>query len=143
MNSLSSQQAAGKCPRIELYGNKLYDFIIVTVTNQNDVPEKVVVESEITDYTNKSIDTVDVQTGEILEIRQNPRLNPDVIDELNVEKLAQVHIRVIALKEGVEKPILDETNETVVFARRDFPWSISGFEADEVFELVSAIGYDK
>ncbi len=122
-----------------LYGNQLDDFVIVTVTNQNDVPVKVVVESEITDYTTKSIDTVDVQAGETLEIRQNPRLNPDVIDELNVEKLAQVHIRVVALQEGVEKPLLDETAETVVFARRDFPWSISGFEDDEVFDLVSAM----
>jgi len=122
-----------------LYGDQLDDFVIVTVTNQNDVPVKVLVESEITDYTTKSIDTVDVQAGETLEIRQNPRLIPEVIDDLNVEKLAQVHIRVAALQEGIEKPLLDETAETTVFARRDFPWSISGFTDDEVFELAAAM----
>jgi hypothetical protein len=122
-----------------LYGDQLDDFVIVTVTNQNDVPVKVLVESEITDYTTKSTDTVDVQAGETLEVRQNPRLVPDVIDNLNVEKLGQVHIRVAALQEGVEKPILDETGETTIFARRDFPWSISGFTDDEVFELAAAM----
>jgi hypothetical protein len=122
-----------------LYGNQLDDFVIVTVTNRNDVPVKVVVESEITDYTTKSIDTEDIQAGETLEVRQNPRLIPEVIDDLNVEKLAQVHIQVAALQEGVEKPILDETGETTVFARRDFPWSIEGFTDDEVFELAAAM----
>jgi hypothetical protein len=122
-----------------LYGDQLDDFVIVTITNQNDVPVKVIVESEITDYTTKSIDTVDVQAGETLEIRQNPRLVPEVIDDLNVEKLGQVHIRVAALQEGVEKPILDETGETTIFARRDFPWSISGFTDDEVYEMTAAM----
>ena len=122
-----------------LYGNQLDDFVIVTVTNQNDLPAKVVIESEITGYTTKSIDTVDVQAGETLEVRQNPRLIQEVIDDLNVEKLAQVHVRAVALQEGVEKPLLDETGETTIFARRDFPWSISGFTNDEVFELVAAM----
>ena len=122
-----------------LYGDQLDDFVVVTVTNQNDVPAKVLVESEITGYTTKSIDTVDVQAGETLEVRQNPRLIPEVIDDLNVEKLGQVHVRVAALQEGIEKPLLDETGETTIFARRDFPWSISGFTDDEVFELVAAM----
>jgi hypothetical protein len=122
-----------------LYGNQLDDFVIVTVTNQNDVPVKVMVESEITDYTTKSIDTVDLQAGETAEVRQNPRLIPEVIDELNVEKLAQFHIRVVALQDGEEKPLLEETGETVIFARRDFPWAISGFTDDEVFNLVAAM----
>ena len=122
-----------------LYGDQLDDFVIVTVTNQNEVPAKVLVESEITGYTTKAIDTVEVAAGESLEVRQNPRLIPEVIDTLNVEKLGQVHIRVAALQEGVEKPLLDETGETTVFARRDFPWSISGFTSDEVFELVAAM----
>jgi hypothetical protein len=122
-----------------LYGDKLDDFVIVTVTNQNDVPVKVLVESEITNYTTQAIDTVEVPAGESVEVRQNPRLIPEVIDDLNVQKLGQVHIRVAALQEGVERPLLDETNETTIFARRDFPWSISGFTADEVFQLAAAM----
>ena len=110
-----------------LYGSKLDDFVIVTLSNGGAVPAKLIVESEIVGYTTKAIDTVDVQAGETLEVRQDPRLIPEMINDLNVEKPAQVHISVAALQEGIEKPILDETGETIVYARRDFPLSISGF----------------
>jgi hypothetical protein len=122
-----------------LYGKHLDDFFIITITNNNDLPVKVVVESEIIGYSDKSIDTVDVAAGEVLEVRQNPRIMPSVIDSLSAERLVQAHIRVMALDDGVERTLLDETAETVLFARRDFPWSISGFTPDEVFELVAAM----
>jgi hypothetical protein len=122
-----------------LYGSKLDDFVIVTLTNQNVAPVKVLVQSEISDYTDKAIDTVELAAGETLEVRQNPRLLPGVIDDLNTEKPAQVHIRVAALQEGAEKTILEETAETLVYARRDFPWAISGFSNEEVFELMAAM----
>jgi hypothetical protein len=80
-----------------------------------------------------------VDAGQTLEVRQNPRLIPNVIDKLNTEKPAQVHIRIAALQEGSEKIVLDETAETLVYARRDFPWSISGFSNEEVFELMAAM----
>ncbi|MEW5830737.1 MAG: hypothetical protein AB1846_17745, partial [Chloroflexota bacterium] len=89
-----------------LYGDKLDDFVIVTIANHNAAPAKVVVRSEIAGYTTEAVDTVEVQAGETLEVRQNPRLIPEKIEELNVEKPAQVHIRVTALVEGVEKPLL-------------------------------------
>ncbi len=122
-----------------LYGDKLDDFVAVTIANHNADPAKVVVRSEIAGYTTEAIDTVEVQAGEMLEVRQNPRLIPEKIEELNVEKPAQVHIRVTALVEGVEKPLLDETGETVIYARRDFPWSISGFTSEEVYQLLAAM----
>lgn len=122
-----------------LYGSKLDDFVIVTLINENIIPVKVLVESEISGYTDKAINTVELAAGETLEVRQNPRLIPSVIDNLNTEKPAQVHIRVAALQEGVEKTILDETGETLVYARRDYPWSISGFTDAEVFELLAAM----
>jgi len=122
-----------------LYGSRLDDFVIVTLNNQGPLPAKVVVESEIEGYTTKAVDTVDVRAGETLEVRQNPLLIPAGIDDLNVEKPAQVHIRVAALQEGVEKQILDETGGTTIFARRDFPLSISGFAQDEVFQLFAAM----
>jgi len=122
-----------------LYGSKLDDFVVVNLTNKNSLPAKVLVESEIAGYTSTATDTVDLKPGETLEVRQNPLLIPKVIDDLDVEKPAQVHVRVAALQEGVEKPILDETGETTIYARRDFPWSISGFTEAEVFQFLAAM----
>jgi hypothetical protein len=122
-----------------LYGSKLDDFVIVTLTNGNNSPAKMVVESEITGYTTKAINTVEVPAGESLEVRQNPRLIPEAIEKLESEKLAQVHLRVVALQEGDEKPVLDETAETTLYARRDFPWAISGFTEAEVYQLLAAM----
>ena len=90
-------------------------------------------------YTDKASDTVDLKPGQTLEVRQNPLLIPKVIDDLNVEKPAQVHIHVAALQEGVEKEILDQTEQTTVYARRDFPWSIKGFTETEVFQFLAAM----
>jgi len=122
-----------------LYGSKLDDFVIVTLKNEGALPAKIVIDSEIVGYTNHAIDTVNVLAGETIEVGQNPLLIPAVIDDLNVEKPAQVHIRVAALQEGVEKTILDETAETTVFGRRDFPWSISGFSPSEVLGFLAAM----
>ncbi len=122
-----------------LYGDKLEDFLIVTLTNENDVPVKVLVKSEIVGYTTEESTTVEVGAGETTEVRQNPRLMPDVIEDLNVEKPAQFHIYVAALDEGVEKQVLDETGDTSVYARRDFPLSISGFSHQEVIDLFAAM----
>ncbi len=122
-----------------LYGSKLDDFVTVTLENKGALPAKVVVDSEIVGYTNHAVDTVDMAAGETLEVDQNPLLIPAVLDDLNVEKPAQVHIRVAALEEGVEKTILDETAETTIYARRDFPWSISGFSESEVLAFLAAM----
>jgi hypothetical protein len=122
-----------------LYGSKLDDFVIVTLSNKGSQPAKVVVESEIPGYTNQAIDTVNLGAGQTLEVRQNPLLIPDVINDLNVEKPAEVHIRVAALQEGVEKTILEETGETTIYARRDFPLSIEGFTEAEGQEFFAAM----
>jgi hypothetical protein len=122
-----------------LYGSKLDDFLIVTLTNGNTIPVKVLVESEISGYSDKAMDTVELQAGETLEIRQNPRLLTTVIDELNMEEPAQISIHVAALVEGVEKPLLAETAETVVYAHRDFPWSIPGFSQAEAYQLLASM----
>jgi len=122
-----------------LYGSTLDDFVVVTITNPRDTPAQLIVESEVTGYTTKSIDTVPVGTGETLEVRQNPRLIPKMIDQLNAQKPAQFHIRMAELDNGEEKMILEETGDTLVYARRDFPWSIPGFTDDEIFELLAAM----
>lgn len=122
-----------------LYGSKLDDFVIVTLNNQGMLPAKVVVKSEIPGYTNQAIDTVSLGAGETLEVRQNPLLIPEVIEDLNVEKPAEVRVYVAALEEGVEKTILEETSETTICARRDFPLLIEGFSESEVLELFAAM----
>ena len=122
-----------------LYGSILDDFTVITITNTGNTPSQVVAMSEITDYTNQAIDTFTVEAGESLEVRQNPLLKPAVLDQLNVEKTAQFHIRVTELVDGEEKLLLDETGKTMVYARRDFPWSIPGFTDEEVLELVAAM----
>jgi len=122
-----------------LYGSILDDFTVITVTNTGNTSSEVVAMSEITDYTNQAIDTFTVEAGESIEVRQNPLLKPEVLDQLNVEKTAQFHIRVTELVDGEEKLLLDETGKTMVYARRDFPWSIPGFTDEEVLELVAAM----
>ncbi len=122
-----------------LYGSILDDFVVVTLSNQGESPAEILVSSEISGYTSKAMDTVTVQPGETLEVRQNPLLAPEKIEELNVEKPAQFHIRVAQLENGEEKTLLEETGETLVYARRDFPWSIPGFSDPEVFELIAAM----
>jgi hypothetical protein len=122
-----------------LYGSILDDFVVVTLNNQGESPAEVLVASEISGYTSKAMDTVTVQPGETLEVRQNPLLAPEKIEELNVEKPAQFHIRVAQLENGEEKTLLEETGETLIYARRDFPWSIPGFSDPEVFELIAAM----
>jgi hypothetical protein len=122
-----------------LYGSILDDFVVVTLNNQGERPAEVLVSSEISGYTEKAMDTVTVQPGEILEVHQNPLLVPEKIEELNIEKPAQFHIRVAQLENGEEKTLLEETGETLVYARRDFPWSIPGFNDPEVFELIAAM----
>jgi hypothetical protein len=43
-----------------LYGSRLDDFVIVTLINENVTPVKVLAESEISGYTDKAIDMVDL-----------------------------------------------------------------------------------
>jgi hypothetical protein len=122
-----------------LYGSILDDFSVVTLTNSMSTPTKVVVASEVSGYTDQAIDTIILESGETLEVRQNPRLIPGVIDQLNVEKPAQFHLRISRLEQGEEKLLLDDTGDTLVYARRDFPWSIPGFSDQEVYELLAAM----
>jgi hypothetical protein len=122
-----------------LYGSKLDDFAVITIQNQRTTPAKVVVTSEITGYTTPAINTLTVAGGETAEVRQNPRLIPAVLDQLNTEKPAQFHLRVVELDQGVEKLILEDTGDTLVYARRDFPLEIPGFTFQEVFKFWPAM----
>lgn len=122
-----------------LYGSTLDDFVTVTLRNKGGSAARVVVRSEIVGYTDPAIDTVDVAAGDTLQVGQNPLLIPAVIDDLNMEKPAQVRIQVAALQEGVEKTVLDQTEETTVWARRDYPMSVKGFSDAEALEFFAAM----
>lgn len=122
-----------------LYGSVLDDFVIVTIQNSGSQTARLLVESEIQGYTDKAIDTVDVAAGDTLEVRQNPLLETESIDQLNAQKPASFHLRVALLQNGEEKTILDETGVTTLFARRDYPWKIEGFTQHENFELLTSM----
>ena len=126
-------------PLAHLYGTFLDDFVIVTVDNANKTAVKVVVTSVINGYTDTATDTVTVDAGGSQEIRQNPRLMTTAIDGLNSEHQADLHVSVSYLDNGQPRTILDQTSQTLVTSRRDFPWGISGFTQQENFDLVVAM----
>ena len=97
--------------------------MIVTVENGNKTAVKIVVKSVIDGYTSTATDTVTVAAGATEEIRQNPRLTTAAIDGLNSEHQADLSVTVSYLDNGQPRTILDQTSQTLVTSRRDFPWS--------------------
>jgi len=128
-------------PLAHLYGksNFLDDFVIVTVKNDNPSPVKVVVESEVVDYTDKATDTVTVDANGSAEVRQDPRLTPTAIDGLTSSHDADLHVTVSYLQNGESKTVLDQTSTTTVTSRRDFPWQIKGFTDQEIYDLLAVM----
>ena len=122
-----------------LYGSVLDDFLVMNITNEGDEEASVQVQSQIQDYTTQAVDTVSVGPGESVEVRQNPRLNPEAIDKLNAQQPGSFRVRVLFLDEGQERVVTDDTSEIVVYSRRDFPLSIAGFDKHEVYELFSVM----
>jgi hypothetical protein len=120
-----------------LYGTILDDFVDITLTNNGNNDLTFVVQSEIEGYTNQSSDTVDVPAGESMEIHQNPRLLEGAVDQLNSEKPGTFHIKVVKLEGGDEVLLLDETEDVLMYSRRDFVW-LEGFEWQEEYELWAA-----
>ncbi len=126
-------------PIAHLYGTFLDDFVIVTITNDNSAPVKLTVQSDISGYTDKASDTVTVDARGTQKVRQNPRLTTAAIDGLNSEHQADLHVVVTYLESGQPRTILDQTSQTLITSRRDFPWSIKGFTQQEDYNLVVAM----
>jgi hypothetical protein len=120
-----------------LYGTIIDDFVDITLTNNGNDDLTFIVQSEIEGYTNQSSDTVDVPAGESMEIHQNPRLLEGAVDQLNSEKPGTFHIKVVKLEGGDEILLLDETEDVLMYSRRDFVW-LEGFEWQEEYELWAA-----
>jgi hypothetical protein len=124
-------------PIAHLYGTFLDDFVIVTVKNANAVPVTVIVTSEISGFTDTKTDTITVAAHASEEVRQNPRLTTAAIDELTSERPADLHLVVKDRDSG--KTILDQTSQTLVTSRRDFPWFIKGMDQQTDFDLLGAM----
>ena len=114
-------------PYYPLYGSLLDDFVEIYITNNSDVTSSFLVETEIDGYSSVSSDTVEVAPGERLEIRQNPRLVPESMEKLNSQRYANFVIRVTLLTEGEGDLLLSESNEILLYSRRDYAW-VSGFD---------------
>lgn len=126
-------------PLAHLYGLKLADFVIVTIDNQNAAAVKITVMSEIGGYTEKHSDTVTVAAGKTKEVRQNPRLTTAAYDTLSSAHQADLHVVVSYLDQGQPRTILDQTSETLVTSRRDFPWKIGSMPQQDDYNLLTAM----
>ena len=126
-------------PIAHLYGLKLQDFVIATIQNHNPSPVKVVVESEISGYTDSASTTVTIPANSTQEVRENPRLTTSAIDSLTSAKEADLHVVVSYLDNGQPRTVLDQTSATLVTSRRDFPWTIKGFTQQGDYDLIAAM----
>lgn len=126
-------------PLENLYGTKLDDFVIATIANHNASSVKVVVASEISGYTNRASDTVTIAANGTKVVRQNPRLTPTAIDGLSSAKQADLNVVVSYLDNGQPRIVLDQTSQTLVTSRRDFPWTIKGFSQQADYNLIAAM----
>ena len=126
-------------PIAHLYGAKLDDFVIATVVNHNTSPVKIVVESEISGYTDKATTTVTIDANKTQVVRQDPRLTTAAIDGLSTAKQADLHVVVSYLDNGQHRTVLDQTSQTLVTSRRDFPWTIKGFTQQDDYNLITAM----
>jgi transglutaminase-like putative cysteine protease len=123
-----------------LFGTNILDnYMDFTITNRNAQPVRVMTETEIPGYSDKATDTVDIPANGTVDVTENPRLTQASIDSLDIERPASLHVRVVYLQNGDEKLILDETKNITLTARRDFPWTITGFTQQEDFQLLAAM----
>ena len=115
-----------------LYGNILDDFTVVVITNTGQTPAQVVIQSEITGYTDPQIDTQRIEPGAVVEIRQNPRLIPEKLDDLNVDKPAQFHLIVTAQTPTGERTLLNQVGrELLLLQSSDWPFLVTTGQAKE------------
>lgn len=120
-----------------LYGTVLDDLITFTLTNNGPEDATLLVETQIDGYTTTSSDTVDVTSGETVEVRQNPRLIPERIDTLNAQHPGNLDVRITQLKEGEDDILLKESKEITLYSRRDMVW-IEDYSYQQEYELYAA-----
>lgn len=119
-----------------LYGSVLDDFVEVYITNNSDETARFLVETEIDGYSSVSSSTVEIAPGETAEVRQNPRLIPESMEKLNAQRYANFVIHVMQLVEGEDELLLAESNEILLYSRRDYTW-VSGCDTQENHDLLA------
>jgi hypothetical protein len=116
-----------------LYGTYFESLAAITVTNGNDIPVTVRVESDIPEYTEVAVDTVNLAPGETVILTQNPPLTPEALDLLYSQKVAALHVQIDYLKQGEKRLIYEGTQPLTIYSREDFPWNIPGYYNGTVF----------
>ncbi len=103
------------------------------MTNRNDQPARLRVETTIPNYTETAVDTLTLAPGETIEVAQNPPLTPAALDLLHSQKNVEVHVRVDYLKEGEQRLVYEGTAPLTIYSRGDFPWNLPGYYNGTVF----------
>ncbi len=116
-----------------LYGPYFDDLVVAAVTNHNPDPVKLRIEASVANYTDVAVDTITLEPGETVEVRQNPPLLPDALDALHGMKNATLHLQLDYLKEGEKRLIYEGTEPITVYSRDDFPWGIPGYYSGAMF----------
>lgn len=108
-------------------------FIDFDITNSGDSDETVRVESEVTGYTEKSVNTVLVPSHSTITVSQNPLLIPAKIP--TEETQAQLHY-VVSTQDG--KVIEEQTEPVTIYAKDTMVWAID--EGNETTDMSAFIG---
>jgi len=120
-----------------LYGSVLDDFVNITLTNNGGETATLLVETQIEGYTTTLSNTVTLTPNEQAEIKQNPRLMPEVINQLNARHLGNLLLKVTELLPGEDDVLLNESLEVSLYSRRDMIW-IEGCDLQEELEFYAA-----
>ena len=116
-----------------LYGTYFNNLVVVTLTNRNNQPARLRVETTIPNYTETAVDTLTLAPGETIEVAQNPPLTPAALELLYSQKNVEVHVQVDYLKEGEQRLVYEGTAPLTIYSRGDFPWNLPGYYNGTVF----------
>lgn len=119
-----------------LYGSVLDDFAIIEITNRSGGAALFLVETLVEGYSWTARETILVQAGQQGEIRQNPRLVPEALEKLNAQRYANFVIRVSLPGPGGEELLLYDSNEILLYSRRDYTW-LEGLDRQENWDLLA------
>jgi hypothetical protein len=113
--------------------SKQQNFATYTLTNQGTEAVKVKVISEIEGFTEQSVDTVDLATGQSLQVEQTPIMKAGARAQLNEGLFAPFHYKVTFLRDGQEGLIQEQSINVEMMSKRDLVVAI----VDENDELVA------
>jgi len=116
-----------------LYGRYFEDLVKTTITNTNDVPVRLRVETSLPEYTQSQVDTLTLAPGETAEVSQNPPFAAGALDRLHSQKVANLHVLIEALDGSARQLLYEGTQSMTIYSRADFPWNIPGYYNGTIF----------